>query len=56
MSIIQFNSIQFLFIIVPSQQPDGQLQKEHNVQTQITDENKQDTNEKDTDKTKNTLH
>ena len=27
---------------VPSQQPDGQLQKEHNIQTQITTDNKQD--------------
>jgi hypothetical protein len=37
--IIQFNSInsiQFWFINVPSQQPDGQLQKQHNIQTQIT--------------------
>jgi hypothetical protein len=33
---IQFNSIQFWFINVPSQQPDGQLQKQHNKQTQIT--------------------
>jgi hypothetical protein len=32
----QFNSIKFWFINVPSQQPDGQLQKQHNIQTQIT--------------------
>jgi fucose permease len=34
---IQFNSIQFLFINVPSQQPNGQLQKQHNTQTQINE-------------------
>jgi len=28
-SIIHFSSIQLLFINVPSQQPDGQLQEEH---------------------------
>jgi len=28
---------------MPSQQPDGQLQKQHNIQTQITRDNKQDT-------------
>jgi hypothetical protein len=33
--VFQFNSIQFRFINVPSQQPDGQLQKRHNIQTQI---------------------
>jgi hypothetical protein len=33
---IQFNSIQFWFINVPNQQLDGQLQKQHNKQTQIT--------------------
>jgi len=27
---------------MPSQQPDGQLQKQHNIQTQITRNNKQD--------------
>ena len=39
-----------------SQQPDGQLQKQHNIQTQVTD-NEQDTNETDkikTNKQKNT--
>jgi hypothetical protein len=40
-----------LFINVPSQQPDGQLHKQHNIQTQITTDNKQDTNETDTTKT-----
>jgi uncharacterized phage protein gp47/JayE len=39
---IQFNSIQFRFINVPSQQPDGQLQKQHNKQTQITMDMEQD--------------
>lgn len=29
-----YNSIEFQFINVPSQQSDGQLQKQHNVQTQ----------------------
>jgi hypothetical protein len=28
--------IQYLFMNVPSEQPDGQLQKQHNVETQIT--------------------
>jgi hypothetical protein len=36
------NSIQFRFINVPSQQPDGQLQKQHNKQTQITMDKQQD--------------
>jgi hypothetical protein len=40
--IIQFNSIQLWFINVPSQQPDGQLQKKHNKQTQITMDKEQD--------------
>jgi hypothetical protein len=31
--------IQFLFINVPNEQPDGQLQKRHNTETQITKEN-----------------
>ena len=30
---------------MPSQQPVGQLHKQHNIQTQITMDNKQDTNE-----------
>ena len=45
------NSIQFQFINVPNQQPDGQLQKQHNIQTQITKDNKQDINETNTTKT-----
>jgi hypothetical protein len=40
--LIQFYSIQFWFINVPSQQPDGQLQKQHNIQTQITMDKEQD--------------
>jgi hypothetical protein len=28
---IQFNSIQFFIIYVPSQQPQGQLQEQHSV-------------------------
>jgi hypothetical protein len=28
---IQFNSIQFFIIYVPSQQPNGQLQTQHNL-------------------------
>jgi hypothetical protein len=47
---IQFNSIQFWFISVPNQQPDGQLQKQHNKQTQITMDNKQDKNKTNTTK------
>jgi hypothetical protein len=31
--IIQFDSIQFFIIYVPSQQPQGQLQTEHRVDT-----------------------
>jgi hypothetical protein len=45
------NSIQFWFINVPSQQPDGQLHKQHNTQTQITTDSEQHTNETDTTKT-----
>jgi hypothetical protein len=30
---IQFNSIQFFIIYVPSQQPQGQLQAQHSVDT-----------------------
>jgi hypothetical protein len=33
MAIIQFNSIQFFIIYVPSQQPQGQLQTQHSVDT-----------------------
>jgi hypothetical protein len=33
--IIQFNSIQFFIIYMPSQQPKGQLQKQHSVDTGI---------------------
>jgi hypothetical protein len=43
--IIQFSSVQFSFINVPSQQPDSQLQKQHNIETQITKYNKQGTYE-----------
>jgi hypothetical protein len=35
--------IQFISINVTSQQPDGQLQRQHNMETQITQDNKQDT-------------
>jgi hypothetical protein len=45
--IIHFNSI---LVNVPSQQADGQLHKQHNVQTQITTDNKQDTNKTNTNK------
>jgi hypothetical protein len=31
--IVNFSSIKFTLINVPSQQPDGQLQKQHNIQT-----------------------
>ena len=33
------NSIQFKFINVSNQQPEGQLHKQHNIQTQITTDN-----------------
>lgn len=39
------NEVKFIFINVPSQQPDSQLQKQHNTETQITNDNKQDTYE-----------
>jgi len=32
----EFNSIHFIFINVPSQQPDGHLQKQRNVETNVT--------------------
>jgi len=41
-----------LLINVPSQLPDGQLQKQHHIQTQITKVNEQDTRDTGTDKTK----
>jgi hypothetical protein len=31
--IIRFNSVQFFIIYVPSQQPQGQLQTQHSVDT-----------------------
>ena len=34
-----------IFINVPSQQLDGQLQKQHNIETQKTKDNKQNTQE-----------
>jgi len=37
------NEIQFLFNNVLSQQSSGQYQKQHNIQTRITKNNKQDT-------------
>jgi len=36
-----------LFINVPSQQPNDQLQKLYNAETQLTKDNKQDTDETD---------
>jgi len=35
--------IRFIFINVPSEQPDGQLQQKRNTETQITKDNKQET-------------
>jgi len=32
-----------MFINVPSKQPDGQLQKQHKMQTRITEDNKEET-------------
>ena len=51
MTIIQFIAVQFVFIITLSQQPNGQQQKQHNIKTQITKDNKQDTYENKTQKT-----
>ena len=39
------NSAEFIFINVTSQQPDGQLQKQHNIEAQTTKTTKQDTYE-----------
>jgi hypothetical protein len=36
------NSIKFIFINVPIQKLDGQLQKQHNIEKQITKSNIQD--------------
>jgi len=41
----QKSSIQFIFINVPNQQSDGQLQRQNNKETQITNDNQQDTYE-----------
>ena len=38
--IFQSSSIQIMFIDVPSQQPDGQIQQQHNIETRITKDNK----------------
>jgi len=40
---------------MPSQQPDDQLQKQHNIQTQITRNNKQDIHAANTNKTNRRL-
>jgi len=42
-SILQFTLVQFIFINVSNQQPDDQLQKQHNTEAQITKEIKKDT-------------
>jgi hypothetical protein len=44
-----------LFINVPSQQPDDQLQKQHNSEKKIARDTKQDTHESDTHKTNKTI-
>jgi hypothetical protein len=41
---------------VPSQQPDGQLQKQHNVQTQITTDNEQDKNNNNNNNNNNKMN
>jgi hypothetical protein len=41
----QKNSIQFIFINAPNQEPDGQLQRQHNEETQIINDNQHDTRE-----------
>ena len=41
--IILVTSVHFLYINVPSQQPDVQKQKHFNIQTQKTKDNMQDT-------------
>lgn len=48
------NSVKFIFINVLSQKPDSQLQKQHNIETQITKDNKEDTHE--TNKANNRIH
>jgi hypothetical protein len=52
MMMMKIISIPFVFTNVPSQQPDGQLQKPHTIQTPITKDNKQDTYETNTYKTR----
>jgi hypothetical protein len=42
---IQFDWIQFPFINTLSQQPSGRWKEDHNIQTQVTENNKQDTYE-----------
>jgi hypothetical protein len=39
----QKNAIKFIFINVANQEPDGQLQRQHNEETKITNDNQQDT-------------
>jgi hypothetical protein len=36
--------MQFLFVNVPSEEPDGQLQKQHDIQTPVTEHNTRDSN------------
>jgi hypothetical protein len=45
--VCQLIANHFLFVNVQSEEPGGQLQKQHNMQTQITKDNWQDTNETD---------
>ena len=45
--------IQFMFNDVPSQQPDGQIQQQHNIETWIKKDNKEGTHETYTYKTSN---
>jgi len=43
--LIQFDWIQFPFISTLSQQPSGRIKEEHNIETQVTENNKQNTYE-----------
>jgi hypothetical protein len=51
--VIQFNSIQLIFINVPSQRSDSQRPKQQNTETQTTMDNKQDTYETKQNKQQN---
>jgi len=50
-----FSSTQFLFLNVPGQQPDGQLQNQQNTEKNITKDTKQDTHKSHTHNTNKSI-